>query len=192
MPLTATVITRQVKAGVKYTIGLSNGLIVKRQSSQPKAAIGFHLDIAAEKGCRTTVSKDINTLRRDLGGREGFVIVDLETGEVTDCSELPKHVRGVRRTLKADSVPVAFQKFAKSPERLANKFKKSAQHFASIAPVDADHGKELSKLVSKRHEAAGFARSLIGDTASLLTLWNEQKLRTGGDLESLIERTFGI
>ncbi len=193
MTLTATV-TCQTKTSQKewgvtetlhYTITLSNGLVVKRQSSEPKAAIGFHLELANEKGCRTTATKNIQTLRRQMGGLDGHVIVDLNTGEVTDCSQLPKPGTG-RQAKKANGMTEAqqskFERFCKAPARLEKRFLNGADYFLSCG--DTVH----LKFTAKRYqEAADYCRSLIGDTQTLAGLWNAG-MRTGGDLESQIER----
>ena len=191
--LTATVTTTEIKAGLRYTVTLSNGLVVTRQSSQPKAAIGFHLEGVSGEGCRTTVSKDINTLRRDLGGREGFVIVDLNTGALTDCSQLPKHVPGQRKAQKATASGMTeaqakqFERFCNAPARLVKRFLKTADYYASCGSND-----HLNALIEKHRNAAELCRKLITDHEILLILWNTQGFRTSGDLEMWVERTMAI
>lgn len=194
MALTATVTTTEIKAGLRYTITLSNGLVVTRQSSQPKAAIGFHLELGAEKGCRTTVSQDINTLRRDLGGRDGFVIVDLNTGALTECSQLPMHVKGQGKARAArngngmtEAQAKQFERFCNAPARLVKSFLKTADYYASCG--NSDH---LNALVEKHRNAAEMCRKLITDREILLILWNTQGFRTSGDLETWVERSMAI
>lgn len=189
--LTATVTTTEIKAGLRYTVTLSNGLVVTRQSSQPKAAIGFHLEGVSGEGCRTTVSKDINTLRRDLGGREGFVIVDLNTGALTDCSQLPKHVKGLgtaRTALNGNGMTEAqakqFERFCNAPARLVKRFLKTADYYASCG--SSDH---LKRLIKRHTDAAEACREITQET--LIGLWNTGA-RTSGDLERVVEKSFGI
>ena len=190
MTLTATVTTTEIKAGLRYTITLSNGMVVTRQSSQPKAAIAFDLELATEPGCRTTVSKDINTLRRDMGGRDGIVIVDLNTGALTDCSQLPKHVPGQRQAQKKNANGMTeaqakqFERFCKAPARLEKQFLKSADYFRSCGCTA-----ELNASAVKREQAALACRDMTQET--LVDLWNTGA-RTSGDLEDLLEKTFAI
>lgn len=199
--LTATVTTTEIKAGLRYTITLSNGWVVTRQSSQPKAALAFDLRAVeainnGEKGwgCHTTVRKDLPTMLREMGGFENTVIVDLQTGRLYVAADLPKHVKGQSKARTArndngmtEAQAKQFERFCNAPARLVKSFLKTADYYASCG--SSDH---LNKLIEKHHNAAERCRQLIGNRDRLLNLWHIKGFRTSGDLEMWIERTMAI
>lgn len=79
-----------------------------------------------------------------------------------------------------------FDRFCNAPARLAKQFNKTADYFLSCGNTE-----HLQANAKRYQDAAAYCQSLIGDTQQLAGLWN-LGLRTGGDLESRIERTLRI
>ena len=76
-----------------------------------------------------------------------------------------------------------FDRFCKAPARLEKRFNKTAQYFLSCGHTD-----HLLETAKRYKDAAEFCQSLIGDVQTLTGLWNNG-MRTGGELESMVERT---
>ena len=79
-----------------------------------------------------------------------------------------------------------FDRFCKAPARLEKRFNKSAEYFLSCGNTD-----HLLATARRYQEAAHYCANLIDDTAAMAMLWN-LGMRTGGDLESQVERTMRI
>ena len=86
---------------------------------------------------------------------------------------------------------IKFDRFCKSPARLEKRFNKSVDYFLSNVESAVDGGEHLRAVAKRYQEAAEYCKSLIGDTQQLAALWN-LGMRTGGDLESQIERSLKI
>ena len=79
-----------------------------------------------------------------------------------------------------------FDRFCKAPARLEKRFNKTAEYFLSCGHTD-----HLLATAKRYKDAAEYCQSLIGDMRTLTGLWNNG-MRTGGELESLIERTLRV
>lgn len=79
-----------------------------------------------------------------------------------------------------------FDSFLKSPARLEKRFLKFAGYFRSVGNTA-----ELNASATKREQAAEACRQLIGDTQTMTGFWN-LGMRTGGDLESQMEKNFKV
>lgn len=79
-----------------------------------------------------------------------------------------------------------FDRFCKAPARLEKRFNKTAEYFLSCGHTD-----HLLATAKRYKDAAEYCQSLIGDMQTLTGLWNNG-MRTGGELESLIERTLRV
>ena len=79
-----------------------------------------------------------------------------------------------------------FDRFCKAPARLEKRFNKTAEYFLSCGHTD-----HLLATAKRYKDAAEYCQSLIGDMQTLTALWNNG-MRTGGELESLIERTLRV
>ena len=79
-----------------------------------------------------------------------------------------------------------FDRFCKTPARLEKRFNKTAEYFLSCGHTD-----HLLATAKRYKDAAEYRQSLIGDMQTLTALWNNG-MRTGGELESLIERTLRV
>tara|TARA_Y100000004_G_scaffold96637_1_gene108144 strand:- start:215 stop:769 length:555 start_codon:yes stop_codon:yes gene_type:complete len=95
-----------------------------------------------------------------------------------------------RKTKQANGMTqaqqVKFDRFCKAPARLEKRFNKTAEYFLSCGNTD-----HLLATAKRYQEAAEYCKSLIDDIQSLAVLW-DNGMRTGGDLESRIERTLRI
>ena len=79
-----------------------------------------------------------------------------------------------------------FDRFCKAPARLEKRFLKTADHFKGCIDFYG-HTDQLQASVDNYERAARFCASLIGNAEDLAGFWG-LGMRTGGDLESWIER----
>ena len=79
-----------------------------------------------------------------------------------------------------------FDRFCKAPARLEKRFNKTAEYFLSCGHTD-----HLLATAKRYKDAAEYCQSLIGDMRTLTGLWNNG-MRSGGELESMIERTLRV
>jgi len=75
-----------------------------------------------------------------------------------------------------------FDRFCKAPARLEKKFNKTAEYFLSCGNT-----KQLLAHAERLQKAARFCASLVGNAEDLAKFWG-LGMRTGGDLETWIER----
>lgn len=95
------------------------------------------------------------------------------------CGRKAKQANGMTEAQQAK-----FNRFCKAPARLEKRFNKTAEYFLSCGNTE-----QLLAHAKRYQDSANFCQSLIGDVQTLAGLWNNG-MRTGGDLESLVERTF--
>ncbi len=79
-----------------------------------------------------------------------------------------------------------FDRFCKAPARLEKRFNKTAEYFLSCGNTEhlLDHAERFQK-------AARFCASLVGNAEDLAKFWG-LGMRTGGDLETWIERALRV
>jgi hypothetical protein len=105
----------------------------------------------------------------------------VKTFRGTGTARKAKQANGMTQAQQAK-----FDRFCKAPARLEKRFNKTAEYFLSCGNTD-----HLLATAKRYQEAAEYCKSLIGDIQSLAVLWNNG-MRTGGDLESRIERTLRV
>ena len=101
-----------------------------------------------------------------------------------------------RQTKKTNGMTEAqqkqFERFCKSPARLAKQFTKTADYYLSCIDGATEVGEQhLRAVAAKRQNAAAYCEGLIGNTQAMVDFWNDG-LRTGGDLEAKVSSKFGF
>jgi hypothetical protein len=79
-----------------------------------------------------------------------------------------------------------FDRFCKAPARLEKRFNKTAEYFLSCGNTE-----HLLAHAERFQKAARFCASLVGNAEDLAKFWG-LGMRTGGDLESWIERALRV
>ena len=173
MTITAEITEKPTKRGRIYIATLSNGVVVKRNSTKPKLYFAFF----SCGNCYTLCSNSLDYIwKHGATEREDFMVVEIATNRIIPKQLAPNALKRQEREKKAAIKQDAiWERFQKAPKRLMNSMHKQMEFWHSHHP-------------SYPFWAAS-AKWCEECTQNDLKQLFDQGLRTSGDLEDHLKLT---